>query len=155
MGWKTEDVGCDAIYIEGIDIVGKQRARTVRHNGVTRSYTPKKTADFERAIREAWLSQVGLRRRNHTGPVHMEIRYGRELAKSNPKFWNGRLDTGKPDASNVTKAVEDALNGVAYVDDSQIFLTTCEKDVRQEHGSGNYIHVSVSYYEETYEKEQA
>nr|DAN73502.1 MAG TPA: Endodeoxyribonuclease RusA [Caudoviricetes sp.] len=44
----------------------------------------------------------------------------RELPKSRPKRLLAELDTAKPDIDNVTKAVLDALNGVAYDDDKQV-----------------------------------
>lgn len=153
MGWKLRRIGHQSVSIKVPEIVGKQRARTVRVNGVTRSYTPKKTADFERTIRDAWIEHVGLEWAVFTGPVRISVHYHRELAKSNPKFWNGRADTKKPDSSNILKAVEDALNGIAYVDDSQAFETLCRAFPRVPYGCGDSLLIGIDYYEETYEKE--
>lgn len=153
MGWETRTVARCVAIVKVPEIVGKQRARTVRANGVTRSYTPRKTATFEESIRDAWLDQVGSRYAGFPGPVEVSVLYERELAKSNPKFWRGRPDLGKPDADNVLKSVLDALNGVAYADDSQVVSASVEKLPRNEHGFGNALAVLVDYHEETYEKE--
>jgi Holliday junction resolvase RusA-like endonuclease len=40
--------------------------------------------------------------------------------------------TGKPDADNIAKIVGDALNGVVWVDDSQIVLLTIRKMYAEE-----------------------
>lgn len=58
------------------------------------------------------------------GPVRLTIRSFKALqkarqSKSRPvteRAW----DTAKPDGSNIQKAIEDALNGVAWLDDSQV-----------------------------------
>lgn len=153
MGWNRRITGFECVSVPVDDVVGKQRARTVRANGVTRSFTPKKTVDFERAIRDAWINGVGISMAGFTGPVLVNITYRRELAKSNPKFWTGRDDTGKPDLDNVVKSVLDALNGVAFADDSQVVYIECGSDFRAPHGSGNNVSVAVRYVDETYEKE--
>ncbi len=153
MGWKHKVTDLGYVNVDVDEVVGKQRARTVRANGVTRSFTPKKTVDFERAIRDAWIDQVGLDWAEFSGPVHVYVAYERELAKSNPKFWSGREDTGKPDLDNVVKSVLDALNGVAFADDSQVVNIDAHSEFRAPHGSGNYVSVEVFYVDETYEKE--
>lgn len=153
MGWKSRVTDLRYVKVDVDEVVGKQRARTVRANGVTRSFTPKKTVDFERAIRDAWIDQVGLDWAGFTGPVLVYVAYKRELAKSNPKFWSGREDTGKPDLDNVVKSVLDALNGVAFADDSQVVNIDAHSEFRGRHGSGNYVSVEVFYVDEAYEKE--
>lgn len=153
MGWRHKVTDLRYVKVDVDEVVGKQRARTVRANGVTRSFTPKKTVDFERAIRDAWIDQVGLDWAGFTGPVLVYVAYKRELAKSNPKFWSGREDTGKPDLDNVVKSVLDALNGVAFADDSQVVNIDAHSEFRGQHGSGNYVSVEVFYVDETYEKE--
>lgn len=42
------------------------------------------------------------------------------------------LPTKKPDIDNITKCVLDALNGIAYHDDSQIVRLTVEKFYAQQ-----------------------
>lgn len=153
MGWRHKVTDLRYVNVDVDEVVGKQRARTVRANGVTRSFTPKKTVDFERAIRDAWIDQVGLDWAEFTGPVLVYVAYKRELAKSNPKFWSGREDIGKPDLDNVVKSVLDALNGVAFADDSQVVNIDAHSEFRGQHGSGNYVSVEVLYVDETYEKE--
>lgn len=153
MGWTLEEIDDKTIIVRVPEVVGKQRARTVRVNGVTRSFTPKKTVDFEDSIRNAWIEQDGADWADFDGPVAVFVSYSRELAKSNPKFWAGRADTGKPDADNVLKSVLDALSGVAFADDAQVIESRCDALPRVPHGAGSGVVVTVGYYEETYEKE--
>ena len=153
MGWKLEEIDGKTVIVEVPEVVGKQRARTVRVNGVTRSFTPRKTREFEDAIRNAWIDQDGTDWSDFDGPVAVLVSYRRELAKSNPKYWVGRADVGKPDADNVLKSVLDALSGVAFADDAQVIESGCDALPRSPHGTGSAVAVTVGYYEETYEKE--
>ena len=152
MGWELCDLGGETITILGCQIVGKQRPRATYHGNVIRLYTPGKTRDFEQMVRDEWLREIGDEYADFDGPVDVMVTYARELAKSNPKYWVGRADLGKPDIDNVLKAVLDALNGVAYKDDSQVVKATCEALGRGVHGRGGIV-VTVGYYEETYENE--
>jgi Holliday junction resolvase RusA-like endonuclease len=49
----------------------------------------------------------------------------------------------KPDASNILKLVEDALNGIAYKDDSQIVASIPLKAPRL--GTFDWIEIEVTY----------
>ena len=105
--------------------VPKARARVVRHNGITRSYTPESTANFELLVKYAAYEAMS-NQELATGPLRMNM----TMCLSPPASWSkkksalaieGRvLPTVKPDISNVQKSVEDAMNGVVYVDDSQL-----------------------------------
>lgn len=65
------------------------------------------------------------------GPVRLELRctfkvpasYGK--AKRAATIW--RPHTQRPDGSNIQKQVEDALNRIAWIDDSQIADSRCIK----------------------------
>ena len=153
MTWHLMLVGDERLEVKLPEIVGKQRPRTAARGKHVRVYTPRKTRLFEDRIRKAWRKQVGCGWATFAGPVIVTILIGRELAKSNPKRWAGRLDLGKPDADNVAKAVLDALNGLAYADDSQVFRLIVEKLPRTPHGTGNRVLVRCIYYAEEFEKE--
>lgn len=97
---------------------GKQRPRATRRGQI---YTPAETVSFER--------QVGMIARPHfpkpmTGPVRLTIRAVFAL----PASWSKRKaaehlhqpHTQRPDGDNVTKAIKDALNRIAWVDDAQV-----------------------------------
>lgn len=101
---------------------GKGRPRFNRKTG--RTYTPKETAVYERAVQKAYLATsygVCL-----TGPIRAKI----TACYSIPMSWPNKkkeaalsgkiLPTVKPDLDNVAKAVLDALNGIAYDDDSAV-----------------------------------
>ena len=45
----------------------------------------------------------------------------------------------KPDADNVAKLVLDAINGTAFVDDSQVVSLSVAKRSREPHGAGNLM----------------
>lgn len=116
-----------------IEPVAKARPRFTRYG---RTYTPKKTADFEKQIREAFM----LKYKDETVPI-----WGREtplvvlasFGKTIPKSYTKKkrlqcisgeiAPTSKPDVDNYLKAVLDALNGLAFEDDSQIVRTVAVK----------------------------
>lgn len=114
---------CTVVY-EGA-AVGKGRPRATTIGGRARMYTPTKTADYEamlaKCAREALLT---------AGPMCVDLPIDLTVAVTRGplKSWSrkkaehmrGRCVTGKPDADNIAKAIADALNGVAYLDDAQI-----------------------------------
>jgi len=101
-----------------------QRARFTKTG---QCYTPGKTREWKRLVAQSCalaMQENGLR--IIETPVTMTCAF----AFTPPKSWTvakkhaaieGDLHHSvKPDISNLVKAVEDALNGVAYVDDAQI-----------------------------------
>lgn len=151
MGWRIDRKAVAGIHMQVPEIVGKGRPRFTRYG---RAYTPKKTRAFEQSVRAEWLRQYGDRFASWEGPVSLSVRASRELAASNPRYWEGRADTGKPDADNVLKSVMDALNGAAYRDDAEIVSARVVKAKRAAHGDGSTLGIRVSYYVETRFKEE-
>jgi len=107
------------------DPVGKQRARYAKRGNFVQTYTPDKTRNYESLIKEAAIQAMGSNEILET-PVNLYLYIRAPIPKSLPK---NRLEAclnglekpiKKPDASNVLKSVEDAMNGVVYKDDSQI-----------------------------------
>lgn len=92
---------------------GKARPRfDGRHR---RTFTPAVTADYERQIRQAYISSGGYLL-SETKPIKILIIAQFKKAVSSKKD----APTIKPDWDNIGKAVCDALNGIAYKDDSQV-----------------------------------
>lgn len=116
--------------------VGKGRPRVVRNGGFSRTYTPEKTASYENLVKLEFQRQGG--RMLKDGPVGMRIVawYGipRSASKRKQEAMVGGLiwPTKKPDCDNVAKIVADALNGLAYRDDSQVVMLHVEKRFGEE-----------------------
>lgn len=81
-------------------------------------------SDVANAYLQAYLEAFGLQPEPHEGPVSLQICSTFQQPKD---FWEGRECTKKPDLDNLCKLVCDALNGVAYRDDSQITWATLMK----------------------------
>jgi Holliday junction resolvase RusA-like endonuclease len=68
---------------------------------------------------------------DYTGPVALDVVAVFEIPKTRRKGRHtlraGDVHLQKPDASNLAKQAEDALNGVAYHDDAQVWSTACRK----------------------------
>lgn len=152
MSWREYLAGSAQVTVPTREIVGKQRPRMNCRN--CRTYTPTKTLRAEQEVRDAWRAAYGDTFARHDGPVRVRISTYRPLAKSNPKFWEGRADTGKPDWDNVGKLVCDALNGIAYRDDQQVVSCTVTKRPRPRHGEQPRISIYIEYFAEEYEKEE-
>lgn len=116
--------------------VGKGRPRVVRNGGFSRTYTPEKTASYENLVKLEFQRQGG--RMLKDGPLAMRVVawYGipRSASKRKQEAMVGGLirPTKKPDCDNVAKIVADALNGLAYRDDSQMVALHVEKRFGEE-----------------------
>ena len=110
----------------------KGSARAFLRGGHIRHYTPDKTATYEGMIRTAAMVEVGDR-----PPLDEPIEFILRAVFPVPVSWSerkraqaitGEIKPGKkPDLDNITKAWNDALNGVLYRDDSLIVRMVLEK----------------------------
>lgn len=112
---------------------GKARARTVRtRGGQTFSYTPEGTVLYENLIKISF-SQTGERPFRAEEYLRVTIMAYYPVPKSTSKKKATEMVAGyirpakKPDIDNVIKSILDALNGVAYHDDTQVVAVFAEK----------------------------
>jgi Holliday junction resolvase RusA-like endonuclease len=105
---------------------GKARARTTKFG----SYTPEKTVLYENYIKLCYqqVSKVCTDK-----PLEIFIESVFEPTKSTSKVQRQAMLSGlikptkKPDIDNIAKTVLDALNGIAYKDDTQVIKLTIDK----------------------------
>lgn len=113
--------------------VGKARARTVYHKALGRSisYTPEKTSDFESLVRWAYKEAGGEYMEKGEFSVSISAYYPVPSSWSNKKremACRGEFrPKTTPDCDNIAKAVLDALNGVAFYDDSYVVQLVVKK----------------------------
>lgn len=110
--------------------MGKERPRNRRIRNITITYTPKKTVEYENAIRESYRNSVGDVKLNNA--IEAKILGVFAVPKSTSKKEKERLlseenYTKKPDGDNIGKIILDALNDIAYDDDSQVSDTNIKK----------------------------
>lgn len=124
---------------------GKGRVRFVRQTG--RTYTPDATAEAMERIRMAYAERARGAMAPKGVPVMVEIDTWRPLPKSRPKRVTHEHDVFKPDADNIAKLVLDALNGVAWHDDTQVTHLMVHKHERSRNLDVDLTHVCVSWPE--------
>lgn len=114
---------------------GKARARTY-YNVSTKKHcstTPENTVLYENFIKDRYLQMAKGAFLEREKPVTLRIiaRYLPPKSVSKKRkldMLEGReLPLKKPDMDNIVKVVADALNGVAYHDDTQIALVQAKK----------------------------
>lgn len=107
-----------------IEPVPKGRPRFSKVGGFVRSYTPKKTSDYETQVKA--IAQSVMSREPLETPLAAFLYFRLPIPKSYPKKRIQACLEGlerpikKPDLDNLAKSVLDALNGVVYKDDSQL-----------------------------------
>lgn len=114
---------------------GKARARTFYNPklGKSQSVTPEKTVLYENQIIQCFLQENEDCKWFDKEPLTMTITAYFEIPKSTTKKEmqlieaGKRFPTKKPDADNIAKVICDALNGVAYGDDTQIVSLSAKK----------------------------
>jgi len=108
---------------------GNARHRTTKGG---HSYTPADTKSKRAEVAFAYL-EAARSRKPHEGPVGLGIVAHFPPRASWPKWKRALLDesslpcTTKPDLDNIAKLVMDALNGVAFRDDSQVHTMAVSK----------------------------
>lgn len=111
---------------------GKGRPRFIRTATGGRAITPPRTRAYEDFIKWEYYRQCNYFFNDKT-MLKMEIKAFFKVPESKSKkqkekmLNNEILPTKKPDMDNIVKAVADALNKVAYKDDSQIVECTVKK----------------------------
>lgn len=124
--------------------VGKQRARVTRKGY---AYTPAKTVNYEALIKQCFAAKYP-GHLPYEGPVSIGIQVymtpSKEIAR---KIAKGAIIycVKRPDCSNVLKSIEDALNGLAYKDDAQIWTV----DVKKLYGEKPYVAVRIWGFSQT------
>lgn len=119
---------CD-FEIEGKP-VGKGRPRFKRMRNFVQTYTPEKTAEYEKLVRIRFQNAGGIITEK---PVRVEIAAFFAPPKSVRKkdkiemLANRILPEKKPDVDNIAKIILDALNKIAYKDDSQVIELSVKK----------------------------
>ena len=109
--------------------VGKARQRVTRFG----TYTPEKTVLYENLIKTEYRRQCNDHRFDDKQPLCMEVKAEYMIPASASKAKRAAMARGeirpmkKPDWDNVGKVVSDALNKLAYRDDTQIVDCTVQK----------------------------
>lgn len=105
---------------------GKGRPRVVSRNGFSRAYTPKQTVLYENLIRVEYEIQTESYRFSDGAFLEMRLDVYHGIPKSVSKKRREQLLSNeirpirKSDCDNILKCFGDAIQGIAYKDDTQI-----------------------------------
>lgn len=114
--------------------IGQGRPKFSTINGHARAYDPEKSCNYKAYVR--MLATQAMKDSGFTmieGPCALSINAYFEIPKSkSKKFREAALmeleyPTKKPDADNIIKVIQDALNGLVYKDDAYIVRLACQK----------------------------
>lgn len=132
------------------DPVGKGRGRAVNTASGTRVVTPSATRKWEAEARAIARQRMG-DEPPWAGPVTVQV----WAYSCPPKSWAkwkqeaalaGALPvTSRPDLDNVVKAALDAINGVVFRDDAQVY----QVDARKAYGEKPRVFIRVEFIHET------
>lgn len=125
---------------------GKARARTFWNSrmGKMQSITPEQTKSYEDLVRWSYKAAGGTY--YDKTPLNVSVRAIYDIPVSFSKAMRKSAAEGKikpckkPDSDNIAKAILDALNGVAYYDDSQIVELT----IKKEYGEAARVEVELN-----------
>ena len=128
------------------EIRGKGRPRFRKIGNFVSTYTPTETRDYEMSIKESFLVECADSERFYNGEqLVMELQIYQAIPKSVSKKKAQEMledkvkPTKKPDIDNILKSVCDALNKVAYTDDTQIV----EMKIQKHYAENSYMVVKL------------
>ena len=114
--------------------IGQGRPKFSTINGHAKAYDPEKSRNYKAYVRmlaTQAMKETGFERID--GPCSVLINAFFEVPKSKSKRFReaalkgAERPTKKPDADNIVKAIQDALNGLVYKDDAYIVRLACQK----------------------------
>lgn len=101
----------------------------VTRNG---TYNPKSYTDYKKAI--ALISKTKFKKSSEPLKMHIDFFFKIPKSWSKVKKENIPHHTSRPDIDNLIKSIKDALNGVAYDDDSQVVSIFARKQYADRDG---------------------
>ena len=125
--------------------VGKGHPKFSTFGGRPTAYTPQKTVSYENLVRLSYQQQCSGQMYDKDIQLRVIIKAFFPIPKSTTKRKRQQMQIGeiyhtkKPDADNIAKAVCDALNGVAYQDDSQV----CQLHVSKMYSDSPRAEISI------------
>ena len=130
MNQSIKSMSADRSYTVTIpgEPVSKGRPRMTKRG---HTYTPKRTVDYERMVQTLFHAEHGSPILKGPIMIQLDLYFG--IPKSRSKAVRKRMQQGlerpckRPDIDNCMKSVSDALNGIAYKDDSQIVAAVTQK----------------------------
>lgn len=127
----SENSSIEAYFKIDGEVVGKGRPKFTTRGRFPRAVTPAKTRAYEDRVRTEYMTECDHKWMNKE-PLEMIVNAYFEVPRSASKKKQSKMilseyPTKKPDADNILKVIADALNLVAYGDDSQIVRATCRK----------------------------
>lgn len=130
---------------------GKARARTFYNPklGRVQSITPEGTVLYENLVKQCFMANCKETYFNKE-PLEISITAHYPIPKSTTKKNRALMierklfPTKKPDADNIAKCICDALNGIAYGDDTQIVRMTVNKIYTDQEPK---VHVYLNKYQ--------
>ena len=152
MSLKDKNVRCPIEFFEPKTRVSctvpgkpfaKQRPRASRRGRITAIYTPKETVNYENLVKYSYFEENGDTKLE--GPLESEIVATFPIPQSVSKkkyidMIEGReYHTKKPDCDNIAKICLDALNHIAFNDDSQITDLT----IRKRYGENPNVKIAI------------
>ena len=114
--------------------IGQGRPKFSTINGHAKAYDPEKSRNYKAYVK--LLATQAMKDNGFNmieGPCCLDIMAFFEVPKSKSKKFKERAllglerPTKKPDIDNIVKALQDALNGLAYKDDSSIVFLSVAK----------------------------
>lgn len=136
--------------------VGQGRPRFSTFGGHVKAYDPAKSREFKETLKSLVITAMreqGFDPLPASMPVEIKIISHRPITTSKAKWWkdlakaNSIVPSTKPDGSNVLKGIEDAMNGIVYHDDNQIFRILYEACFATEDNPRTEI-IVTGYYQD-------
>ena len=130
--------------------VGKGRPKFSTFNGHATAYTPAKTVNYENLVKLSYQQQCEGKPYSKDIPLRAEIIAYFPMPKSismkrRKMMLEGKIrHTKKCDSDNLAKSILDALNGIAFYDDSQV----CELSVSKLYSDNPRVIVRISEVDE-------